>query len=105
MGVIYGEEKFRTVGDDGQEEDDNLADFDDQLYFPPEDKEIDISKHIRDLLHLEITIDAICDPKCNGICLRCGTNLNRNSCKCKMPSADGIHHGPFGNLRKQMQQS
>ncbi|KAL3527817.1 hypothetical protein ACH5RR_012473 [Cinchona calisaya] len=105
MGIIYGEEKFRRFGDDGREEDDDLVDFDDQLYFPPEDKEIDISKHIRDLLHVEITIDAICDPKCKGICLRCGTNLNKSSCNCKMQNADSKHYGPLGSLRTQMQRN
>lgn len=102
MGVIYGEEKFRSFDNDGLEDEDN--DIDDQLHFPPEDKEIDISKPLRDILHVEITIDAICDPKCKGICLRCGTNLNRSSCKCRVQNTDK-HYGPLGNLRKQMQQS
>ncbi|XP_027117899.1 large ribosomal RNA subunit accumulation protein YCED homolog 1, chloroplastic [Coffea arabica] len=103
MGVIYGEEKFRSFDNDGLEDEDN--DIDDQLHFPPEDKEIDISKPIRDILHVEITIDAICDPKCKGICLRCGTNLNIGSCKCRTQDTDEKHYGPLGNLRKQMQQS
>ncbi|CAH2070948.1 unnamed protein product [Thlaspi arvense] len=47
------------------------VDWEDKLHFPPEVKEIDISKHIRDLKHLEITINAICDAACKGMCLKC----------------------------------
>lgn len=86
-----------------EEDDDASIDWDDQLYFPPEEKEIDISKHIRDMVHLEITINAVCDPRCKGLCLKCGTDLNTSSCNCgKEEKEKG--YGPLGNLRKQMQQ-
>ncbi|XP_068635709.1 large ribosomal RNA subunit accumulation protein YCED homolog 1, chloroplastic [Aristolochia californica] len=65
----------------GEDEDEDI-DVDDQLYFPVEVDEIDISKHIRDILHVEITINAICDPNCKGLCLKCGVNLNKSSCNC-----------------------
>ncbi|MBA0557267.1 hypothetical protein Golob_014345 [Gossypium lobatum] len=83
------------------EDDDASIDWDDWLYFPPERKEIDISKHIRDLVHLEITINAVCDPSCKGICLECGTNLNTCSCNCSDNVKDN-GFGPLGILRKQM---
>ncbi|OMO56052.1 hypothetical protein COLO4_35800 [Corchorus olitorius] len=57
------EERFKSK-EDMEEDDDASIDWEDRLYFPPEEKEIDISKHIRDLVHLEITINAVCDPKC-----------------------------------------
>ncbi|KAA3486277.1 DUF177 domain-containing protein [Gossypium australe] len=106
MGASF-KEGFKSFNgsNQGVEEDDDDAsiDWDDRLYFPLEEKEIDISKHIRDLVHLEITINAICDPRCKGICLKCGTNLNTSSCNCK-EDVEKKDYGPLGNLRKQMQQ-
>lgn len=106
MGVMYGEGKLRGSGNTEleYEDDDNLIDVDDQLYFPPEEKEIDISKPIRDMVHLEITIDELCDPNCKGLCLRCGVNLNKNACKCEVQEMDRNDYGPLRDLRKQMQQ-
>ncbi|OVA01136.1 Protein of unknown function DUF177 [Macleaya cordata] len=69
MGVIFGEDKSKTsVLNEEDDGDDILIDLDDRLYFPAEDREIDISKNIRDLVHIEITINAICDAKCKGGC-------------------------------------
>ena len=105
MGTTF-EEGFKSFYGSNQEveEDDDVSiDWDDQLYFPPGEKEIDISKHIRDMVHLEITINAVCDPRCKGICLKCGTNLNASSCNCREEVKEK-GYGPLGNLRKQMQQ-
>lgn len=106
MGVLFGDKKVGTSGSSEEEDEDDEAsiDLDDRLYFPPEEKEIDISKHIRDMVHVEITIDAVCDPRCKGLCLNCGTNLNTSSCKCKKQKVKEKSDGPLGNLRKQMQQ-
>ncbi|CAN8268999.1 unnamed protein product [Cochlearia groenlandica] len=90
-------------GDDGEDDDDDNIDWEDKLHFPAEAKEIDVSKHIRDLIHLEITMNAICDPTCKGICLKCGANLNKRTCGCDSEEKDK-GYGPLGNLRKQMQQ-
>lgn len=90
---------------EGGEDDEASIDMEDQLYFPPEKKEIDISKNIRDLVHLEIRIDEICDLNCQGLCFKCGTNLNKGNCNCnnQIQEAKKKSSGPFGNLRKQMQ--
>ncbi|KAL4562493.1 hypothetical protein LXL04_034699 [Taraxacum kok-saghyz] len=70
MGVIYGQK---------QEEDDIASvDLDDWLYFPPEEKVIDISKHVRDRVHLEIKITAICDPLCKESPVHHNIFFNRN---------------------------
>ncbi|KAG6422265.1 hypothetical protein SASPL_118831 [Salvia splendens] len=44
--MMFREEKFKTF--EMGEDDDASVDIDDQLYFPPEEKVIDISKNIRD---------------------------------------------------------
>ncbi|KAL2539269.1 Protein of unknown function (DUF177) [Abeliophyllum distichum] len=107
MGVIFGEDKFKSFGtsEDDESDDDALIDPEDRLYFPPEEKFIDISKNIRDLVHIEITINSICDPRCKGLCLRCGTNLNVSSCNCKTHEVEEKSYGPLGGLKKQMQQT
>ncbi|XP_050386579.1 large ribosomal RNA subunit accumulation protein YCED homolog 1, chloroplastic-like [Argentina anserina] len=104
MGVIYGDNVKTSTGFGGEENDDDSIDFEDQLYFRPEDKEIDISKHIRDSVHLEITISATCNPNCKGLCLSCGKNLNTGNCICGKQEVKKTTFGPLGNLKKQMQQ-
>lgn len=105
MGVIFGEDKSKPfpTDEEGDDEDEASINLEDRLYFPPEEKEIDISKHVRDLVHLEITISAVCDPNCKGLCLQCGTNLNTGSCSCGEEQVEKKVRGPLGNLRKQMQ--
>ncbi|KAJ8426106.1 hypothetical protein Cgig2_031773 [Carnegiea gigantea] len=105
LGTIYGDDKSRTFGvTDDEDEEEASIDLDDRLYFPPKEKEIDISKHIRDMVHLQITINAVCDPKCRGLCLRCGTNLNISVCNCSEEDVAPVSNGSLGKLRKQMQQ-
>ncbi|KAJ6832242.1 uncharacterized protein M6B38_271550 [Iris pallida] len=108
MGVMYGEDKSKIstgVANAEEEDDEKEIDPDDKLYFPQEEREIDISKHIRDIVHVEITINAICDASCKGLCLKCGTNLNKKSCNCNREEVeDRKESGPLKNLRKQMQQ-
>ncbi|XP_062089672.1 large ribosomal RNA subunit accumulation protein YCED homolog 1, chloroplastic-like [Humulus lupulus] len=106
MGMIYGENKNNFItrsGEDCEEEDDDEAsiDFEDRLYFPPKEKEIDISKHIKDLLHLEIIISSVCDSNCKGMCFNFGVNLNTSTCIC---SKEEMKTNSFGALRNLMQQ-
>ncbi|XP_033510066.1 large ribosomal RNA subunit accumulation protein YCED homolog 1, chloroplastic [Nicotiana tomentosiformis] len=107
MGVMFGEDKFKSFGhgEEEMEDDDAWIDLEDQLHFPPEEKVIDISKQIRDLVHIEITINAVCDSKCKGLCLKCGSNLNISSCSCHMRKVEEKGYGPLGGLKKQMQQT
>ncbi|CAN4123804.1 unnamed protein product [Withania somnifera] len=107
MGIMFGEDKFKSIGnvEEEMEDDDAWIPLEDQLYFPPEEKVIDISKQIRDLVHIEITINVVCDPKCKGLCLKCGANLNVNTCSCHMQKVEEKGYGPLGGLKKQMQQT
>lgn len=106
MGVIFGEDKLTTPGNSGEEDDDDndaLIDLDDRLYFPPEEKQIDISKNIRDRVHLEITMNSVCDPGCKGMCLKCGQNFNTGNCNCSKEEIKEKSYGPLGNLKEKMQ--
>ncbi|KAL5713685.1 hypothetical protein ACHQM5_015739 [Ranunculus cassubicifolius] len=104
MGTLFGEGIKNTSAPTGEDDDDdNLIDMDDKLYFPADRKEIDVSKNIRDLIHVEITINAVCDPGCKGLCLQCGVNLNVGKCRCVKQEDDDAYSGPLRNLRKEMQ--
>ncbi|KAK7359194.1 hypothetical protein VNO77_01144 [Canavalia gladiata] len=104
MGVIFGEDKLTTSRNGGEDDDDGtLIDLDDQLYFPPEEKQIDISKNIRDRVHLEITMNSVCDPGCKGMCLKCGQNFNTGNCSCSKEERKGKNYGPLRNLKEKMQ--
>lgn len=67
-----------------QDEDHEAIDSDNCLHFLAKEKEIDILKHIRDMIHLEITLDTFCSSSCKVLCLVCGAgaNLNTSSCNC-----------------------
>ncbi|XP_047171513.1 large ribosomal RNA subunit accumulation protein YCED homolog 1, chloroplastic isoform X1 [Vigna umbellata] len=101
MGVIFGEEKLTNGGKD--DEDDALIDLEDQLYFPSLDNQIDISKNIRDRVHLEITMNSVCDPGCKGMCLKCGQNFNTGNCSCSKEEVKEKSYGPLGDLKEKMQ--
>lgn len=104
MEVIFGEDKLQPpTSGEGEEDDDVSIDSEDWIYFPHEEKVIDISKHIRDIVHLEITLDALCDPMCKGLCLTCGTNLNTGSCNCSKQNAKEKAFDRLGDLKEQMQ--
>lgn len=103
LGTIYEEEEEEEVSSATGTQDDEDIDWDDRLHFPAGDKEIDISKHIRDVIHLEITFDALCSPTCKGLCLVCGTNLNTNSCTCSSKQKPK-GRGPLKQLLRPLQQ-
>lgn len=101
--IVSWADKAKGDGEIGEDEDEETEiDLDDQMHFPAEEKEVDISKYIRDTVHLEFTINGVCDVNCKGLCLSCGTNLNRNSCTCGTQN-EYVAYGPLGSLKKQMQ--
>jgi uncharacterized metal-binding protein YceD (DUF177 family) len=108
LGTIFEEEQTKAPVLTGSQEDgdDEDIDWDDRLHFPAGEKEIDISKHIRDIIHLEITLDALCSPTCKGLCLGCGENLNTSSCSCnaeKQQAKNVQRRGPLKDLLKPLQ--
>ncbi|KAJ6357355.1 hypothetical protein OIU78_005250 [Salix suchowensis] len=102
MGTVFGNDKSKSSICEEEDDDEASIDWDDRLHFPPEDKEIDISKSLRDMVHVEITLDVICDPACKGLCLECGTNLNKSSCNCSTEKEKDRGPGPLKDLKKQM---
>lgn len=73
MGVILEKtNKSFGMSEEDISEDDALIDPEDQLNFLPEEKFINVLKNTRDLVHIEITINVVCDTKCKGLCFECG---------------------------------
>jgi uncharacterized protein len=50
--------------------------------------ELDLSNAVREELVLEINPYVVCDPECRGLCPKCGTNLNEDSCDCTEDETD-----------------
>lgn len=50
--------------------------------------EIDIVPMVRDELILDAPVKPLCSTKCKGLCSVCGSDLNRESCSCKMDDVD-----------------
>ena len=46
---------------------------------------IDLSQDIREEIVLEYPIKPLCKAACNGLCVKCGANLNQGKCMCKNP--------------------
>lgn len=107
LGVVLGEDTWRSEDNPFDAAEDVLdLDLGDKFHFPMEMKEIDLSKYIRDTLHLDIPLDVRCDAECKGFCLDCGTNLNVDMCKClKSTDARNVRGGGLAEqLKKQLEE-
>ena len=47
------------------------------------DDEIEMDHLVREQLYLALPIKFICHEACRGLCPVCGTNLNRETCRCQ----------------------
>lgn len=84
MGVVLGADAANIWKAEATDEaEDQLdIDLDDKLHFPRDAKEVDLSKYLRDTIHLEIPAKSLCDTMCQGLCIGCGVDLNNSPCKC-----------------------
>ena len=48
-----------------------------------EEEEIDLGQLMREQFYLSLPMKPLCREDCQGLCLVCGTNLNRGICSCK----------------------
>ena len=53
-----------------------------------EDAEIDLTDQIRDSLVVEMPMSVHCREDCEGLCPRCGADLNEGPCGCSQQSDD-----------------
>lgn len=67
----------------------------------PSVHEIDISQEVRDALILSVPVKLLCRESCKGLCVQCGTNLNRGSCQC-IPDNSDPRWDVLKNLRSRI---
>lgn len=58
------------------------------VYFDDFDEKIDLTDAIREDILIAFPQNTLCDPKCEGLCVQCGANLNTTSCDCEAPILD-----------------
>ena len=44
--------------------------------------ELELSELVRESILLAQPISTVCSENCRGLCIKCGTNLNRSECSC-----------------------
>lgn len=57
----------------------------------------DTSSLLTESLILTIPISKLCKFNCKGLCQRCGANINKTKCPCKIPKTD---NNPFNVLKQ-----
>ena len=57
----------------------HAADIDTEFY---ENGRVDLTQSVRDGILLAVPVIFLCREDCNGLCSRCGVNLNQGSCSC-----------------------
>ena len=53
-----------------------------------EGEELDINELIKEQILLSIPMKPLCSDSCHGICMHCGTNLNKKKCDCITDEGD-----------------
>ncbi len=69
--------------------DKQLGDHEDDVYlYGDTTDQIDLSFSLYQALILGIPQKILCRPDCRGLCAKCGTNLNKSTCQCKVEQID-----------------
>ena len=63
---------------------------------------IDLEPVLRDAIALSIPAKRLCDESCQGLCSRCGANLNTEPCSCVPPPVDS-RLSPLADLKKRLE--
>ena len=69
-----------------QTDEDRAADLDEQFYI--NGYNLDVDQLVGNELTLNLPMKVLCSESCKGICNRCGTNLNHETCDCDKRSMD-----------------
>lgn len=49
---------------------------------------LDLEKFVLNEIYINFPMKVLCNEECKGICKKCGTNLNIQSCKCENDNID-----------------
>ncbi len=53
-----------------------------------EGDEVDLAPLFQEAVALQVPIQTLCKENCKGLCSRCGTNLNYETCSCEKDEGD-----------------
>jgi uncharacterized protein len=63
---------------------------------------IDVSEDLYDYAQLALPLRQLCDEACEGLCPKCGANLNERRCDCRDDAIDP-RWSPLLELKKRME--
>lgn len=63
---------------------------------------LDLEPVVRDSICLAFPVKRVCDESCRGLCVRCGANLNLESCGCDTAPMDS-RLKPLEELKKRLE--
>lgn len=66
---------------------------------------IDLSEALRQEIILHFPVVKVCSTGCKGICPKCGTDLNKKKCKCKIGKEDDTGEKPLAALKELTKRS
>lgn len=78
--VLPFEEQFRIVEHDDAEDDD--------VAVPVTGERIDLAPFLTEELLVQLPYAPLCSEDCKGLCPKCGSNRNEQSCGCKTEAID-----------------
>ncbi len=62
---------------------DKVKDVDDVDHETYRGDEVDLDDYLRGLIAVSLPVKVVCSEDCRGLCPRCGTNLNKETCDCE----------------------
>jgi uncharacterized protein len=74
---------------------------DNLIYLPVDTDKINLNKELRDYAILSIPMKKLCKEDCQGLCHKCGKNLNFGSCNCEKEGVD-MRWQPLLELKNKM---
>jgi uncharacterized protein len=64
---------------------------------------LDLEPVMRDAIALAFPVRRVCGEDCKGLCVKCGANLNVESCGCDTTPRD-VRLSPLAELKKRLEQ-
>ena len=93
-------DECNPAGEVETEDEQELTDRELDLSFYSND-ELDISELIKEQVLLSIPMKPLCSVECQGICTKCGKDLNEGPCGCKEEEIDP-RLAPLKNFKESM---
>ncbi len=59
-------------------------------FLSTEDDKIDIGKDVKEYIQLAVPMKKLCKDDCEGLCPKCGINLNEKHCDCKSETSNDV---------------